>query len=309
MPFRLTKYGDHDCTAAPLGTSEHTRVVIDNGAIPVFIHLVSCPHCEVRDQAVWALGNIAGDSTRCRDLVLSYDHHFSLLQSLLAAMDNPAFPASLSFIRNATWTISNLCRGKPPPRWSLIAKALPTLARLVHHSDEEVLVDVCWALSYICEPADRIQHLIALGLLPRLVELMAHTSPNVHTPALRCVGNVATGSAEQTDAVVASDALPMVGSLLLHVERRETKKEACWMVSNITAGSSSQIDAVCASGIVPHLVSRWAFIATPMHGLLSALPGCNVCRRYGSSNTKSSTSERRRRMRFVTPASAARFRL
>ena len=32
------------------GTSEHTRVVIDNGAIPIFVNLVRCPHADVREQ-------------------------------------------------------------------------------------------------------------------------------------------------------------------------------------------------------------------------------------------------------------------
>ena len=30
------------------------------GAVPMFINLLSSPHTNVRDQAVWALGNIAG---------------------------------------------------------------------------------------------------------------------------------------------------------------------------------------------------------------------------------------------------------
>ena len=72
---------------------------------------------------------------------------------------------------------------------------------LIHQVDEEVLVDACWALSYMSEPADRIGHLIVAGVLPRLVMLLGHTSPNVQTPALRCIGNVATGTAEQTQAV------------------------------------------------------------------------------------------------------------
>ena len=57
------------------GTSEHTRVVIDNGAIPIFVHLLRLTNMDVhelQEQAIWALGNIAGDSPRCRDLVLSY---------------------------------------------------------------------------------------------------------------------------------------------------------------------------------------------------------------------------------------------
>ena len=169
------------------GTSEHTRVVIDNGAVPIFIHLVRCPHADVREQAVWALGNIAGDSTRCRDLVLSYDVSLGLLPNLFAAMGelDTSSPSQLTMLRNATWTLSNLVRGKPPPRWELIAPVLPRIVQLIHHEDEEVLVDACWALSYICEPAERIAFLIASGALPRLVELLRHSCPNVQTPALR----------------------------------------------------------------------------------------------------------------------------
>lgn len=59
-------------------------------------------------QAVWALGNIAGDSPDYRNLVL--DHR--ALVPLLAQVNEHA---KLSMLRKASWTLSNFCRGKPQP--------------------------------------------------------------------------------------------------------------------------------------------------------------------------------------------------
>jgi len=134
------------------GTSEHTRVVIDFGAVPAVAALLASPADETREQAVWALGNIAGDTVRCRDLVLSY----GVVRPLAALLADEHTRPSL--LRNATWAVSNLFRGKPPPRAGLVAPALGPLQRLAFTRDEEVSVDVCWAFAYMSDSvADETQ--------------------------------------------------------------------------------------------------------------------------------------------------------
>ena len=73
-------------------------------------------------QAVWALGNIAGDSHQCRDMVLSTG-------ALIPLMEQLKDSSKMSMQRNATWTLSNFCRGKPAPAFEQ-ARTACTLAAL-----------------------------------------------------------------------------------------------------------------------------------------------------------------------------------
>jgi len=231
------------------GTSENTKVVIDHGAVPIFVKLLGSSTDDVREQAVWALGNVAGDSPKCRDLVLSHGALIPLLGQLNEH-------AKLSMLRNATWTLSNFCRGKPQPPFEQVRPALPALERLVHSSDEEVLTDACWALSYLSDGTnDKIQAVIDAGVCQRLVELLMHQSPSVLVPALRTIGNIVTGDDMQTEFVINHGALPCLLNLLNQNLKKSIKKEACWTISNITAGNKEQIQAVFSAGLVAPLIN------------------------------------------------------
>lgn len=174
------------------GTSEQTRCVIDNNAVPHFIALLQSKTINLAEQAVWALGNIAGDGAAARDIVIQHN----VVDGILSLINNET---PLSFLRNIVWLMSNLCRNKnPSPPFDQIRRLLPVLSQLLCGTDIQVLADACWALSYVTDDENnKIQAVVDIGAVPRLVALLGLDEPSIIVPALRTVGNIVTGTDSQ----------------------------------------------------------------------------------------------------------------
>jgi len=243
--------------------------------------------------------NIPSSSSRkdknltARDVIFAAGTMEPLLKCLA---DNPN---NVSLQRVGAWCLSSLVEGryssndkdtssslKKQPLASEeldIATFLPTMKRMLNMDDIEVLTYTCWTLSHLCDgPAYHIAAVIYSetsatkpgrkmspenGLVPRLVELLLHTSPKVAKPALRTVGNIVCADcADQhdqfgnvlpvvdfTEIILLCQAVPCLRRLIGH-PNREIQKEACWTLSNIAAGTTNQIQAVIDSGSIPPLV-------------------------------------------------------
>lgn len=56
---------------------------------------------------------------------------------------------------------------------SQISPALSVLTKLIYSLDDEVLIDACWAISYLSDgSSDKIQAVIESGVVRRLVDLL-----------------------------------------------------------------------------------------------------------------------------------------
>jgi len=105
-----------------------------------------------------------------------------------------------SFMRNASWALSNLCRGRPQPQYNLVRRAIPSLIKvLIENDKEDIITDICWALSYLSDGIkDRMSDMLNKNLLSKLIYLMKHENVAIAIPCLRTVGNIVTGDDSET---------------------------------------------------------------------------------------------------------------
>ena len=92
------------------GSTNQCQSVIEKGGIPEFIKLLSEPDSDIAEQAIWSIGNIAGDCSHYRDIILRSGAMSKLADIVMHSTNN-------TLIMNGVWAISNLCRGVPTPKF------------------------------------------------------------------------------------------------------------------------------------------------------------------------------------------------
>jgi importin subunit alpha-1 len=244
------------------GTTEHTACIVNTpGLISSFVRLLGSAHHNVCEQAVWALGNIAGHSPIYRDLLLERGV-LTELAHIPERLGDSGTPVTLR--RNTIWSISNLCRGKPAPPLSAVVPVLPYLAAMVQYPDSEVVADALWSLSYISDGSnDGISAVLAHGALPAIIRnLSGGAGQAIEAPALRCLGRIVTGDAHQATLAVEHGAITVLCAMLraqVHNTWSGTKKEILWTLSNIAAGDDQQNNALLQAGVF-NLISDYIAI-------------------------------------------------
>ena len=165
-----------------------------------------------------------------------------------------------SFMRNASWALSNLCRGKPQPEYHLVRRAIPTLIQvLIQNDSEDIITDICWALSYLSDGAkERVNDLLNPSFLAKIIQLLNHEQVAISIPCLRTIGNIVTGDDHQTQIAIEGGLIPALNVLLGH-PKKTVRKETCWVLSNITAGTEDQLQQCIEIGIIDKLVSILQF--------------------------------------------------
>ena len=107
------------------GTSEHTAKVVQLGGIQCFADkLMTTTDPDIFEQATWGIGNISGDNTQFRDLILATEIPTVAYDRFQTAIET----GNRSLVKNFVWVVDNLCYGlTPPPPLEVIKPLIPVL--------------------------------------------------------------------------------------------------------------------------------------------------------------------------------------
>eukprot|EP01084_Bolivina_argentea_P037583 69519_1 len=171
-------------TVISSGTSENVKTLIKYNVIPKLLPLLQSKSDTLKTEVIWTLGNIAGDSVKYRDILLSYD----ILIILLPLFQNEQ---NLSVLRMANWLLQNLCRGKPMPKKKYTNMALQALQIMIKSDDVEILRDACYAIGYLAgintnneTEKQQVNEILQLGFGKYLIDLFSHLSEEVRHTAI-----------------------------------------------------------------------------------------------------------------------------
>ncbi|KAJ3445079.1 importin alpha [Anaeramoeba flamelloides] len=230
------------------GTHAQTKSVVDHGIIPIFIELLDSKDLPIVEQSIWGLGNISGDCDEYRLLILD---NKIVIPKLISVFNR--YPITLEIIKLAVWTLSGLFKNSPPLAPKLCRLVFPIFSTYLQDPKEELLVDSCWGMSYICHDPVNIKRLISGDCIPRLIQLLEKDDDEIIISSIRILSSVMGGTNKQTEHVLQAGILKPLKKLMQSTHIRIVK-EACFALSNITAGTEDQIQLIIDEELIPEII-------------------------------------------------------
>jgi importin subunit alpha-6/7 len=229
------------------GEQEHTKIIVEKGAVPFIVTLLDSPHNYVKEQGIWILGNITGDSSSYSELICQ----FGAVPRLIHIIENSS---AEYLIQPATWALGNICKGEKAPEFKVIKDAVRIFCKLVLNENQEVVQNALWVLSRLTEYSEEAANIvIETGILPLIIQSLKSKDYDIQLPSILITGKIAAGSDSQTSNVIACGGLGALAPLV-DSPKRDIRKESLWCLSNISAGNEDHIASVINEGIYPKII-------------------------------------------------------
>ncbi|CDJ36995.1 Importin subunit alpha, related [Eimeria tenella] len=205
------------------------------------------------------------EAVRCVEALVhprscSADMKVAVLQFLVRVMSESTDPTSLSLACNACVT---LCDSPEGVSAVLEAMAMPHIMKLLCHSDETVVFD---ALSIAARIAfigttQQIDQVIGMGTVSTMVKVLtdpAVASPMARARACNTIGNLGCETPAQVQAIIDTQAFPLLLEIFQVDPDYNTRIEAAYAVcACLSRASPQQVGViVCCTTRVPSFMER-----------------------------------------------------
>ena len=210
--------------------------------LQTFVSAVNKSRPKSSAQAIWALGNIAGDGSELRTLLLKENIH-KFLFHFAKENHRKLIQRPLSFF------FMNISREQASLMYEDFEIIVAALKILLYSEDSETKGQCLFALGIIClDNPKRIQGILNLNILPVVLEYTRDLSITIHDPALKLIGNISIGDNGHVDCLFKANVLDYI-DLAFENSSFKVKKEAVYIISNIIG-----TDLYCLQKVLDHPV-------------------------------------------------------
>lgn len=190
---------------------DNRQQLVNAGAIPVLVHLLSSPDVDVQYYCTTALSNIAVDSTNRKRLAQTESR---LVQSLVHLMDSSTPKVQCQ----AALALRNLASDEKYQLDIVRAKGLSPLLRLLQSSYLPLILSAVACIRNISIHPLNESPIIEAGFLKPLVDLLGSTdNEEIQCHAISTLRNLAASSDRNKELVLQAGAVQKCKDLVLRV--------------------------------------------------------------------------------------------
>jgi importin subunit alpha-6/7 len=204
--------------------------------------LITTSDKDIKEYAVWCIGNLAADSVCHRKALLD----LGILEILIENYSKLYY-----MLHTMLWAIKNLLEKGMPIKEATLKNLLKALNPDCKTKADNILIEVLWILSNLSDGGlSTIQILANNKILKSILSSAKSINYKISLPAIRTIGNIAAGICEQTQILLQNDVLDVLYFQYEKSSKSKIKVYVLWTISNITAGTRSQIEIIATHPIL-----------------------------------------------------------